>query len=78
MMHTISLQDTVYDVIKTYPEVREILIDLGFTPLRDDAMLHTAGRMMTIGRAAKQFGLSYETIDHAMKIHGFQLKETEL
>lgn len=77
-MNEISLQDTVYHVITTYPEVREILIDLGFTPLRDDAMLNTAGRMMTIGRAAKQFGLSYETIVNAMEIHGFQLKETEL
>lgn len=77
-MKEISLQDTVYDVIKKYPEVREALIGLGFTPLRDDAMLHTAGRMMTVGRAAKQFGLPYERIVQAMEAHGFTLKEKEL
>lgn len=76
-MKEISLQDTVYDIIKKHPEVREILIGLGFTPLRDDAMLNTAGRMMTIGRAAKQFGFSYENIVKAMNIHGFTLKEKE-
>lgn len=77
-MKEVSLKDTVYDLIKKNPEVRELLINLGFTPLRDDAMLQTAGRMMTLGRAAKQFGLNYETIEKLMNEHGFTLKEKEL
>lgn len=77
-MKVISLEDTVYDVIKKYPQIREILIGLGFTPLRDDTMLNTAGRMMTVGRAAKQFGLSYEKIVEAMNAYGFTLKEKGL
>lgn len=77
-MKEISLHDTVYDTVTNHPDVREVIISLGFAPLRDDRMLATAGRMMTLGRAAKQFGLSYETIAKTMEAHGFTLKENEL
>lgn len=74
----ISLNDTVYDTVTKYPEIREIIAGLGFAPLRDDRMLQTAGRMMTLGRAAKQFGLSYSTISQVLAAHGFTIKEKEL
>lgn len=77
-MKEISLKDTVYETVTKYPEVREVIISLGFAPLRDDKMLQTAGRMMTLGRAAKQFGLTYETIIQTMEANGFTLKEKEL
>lgn len=77
-MKEISLKDTVYETVTKYPEVREVIVSLGFAPLRDDKMLQTAGRMMTLGRAAKQFGLTYETIIQTMEANGFTLKEKEL
>lgn len=77
-MKEISLNDTVYDTIRKYPEVRDVIIGLGFSPLRDDKMLQTAGRMMTLAKAAKQFGISYETIITTMQTNGFQVKEKHL
>ncbi|AQS53938.1 hypothetical protein BW727_101571 [Jeotgalibaca dankookensis] len=77
-MKEISLNDTVYDTVSKHPEVREVIVGLGFSPLRDDKMLQTAGRMMTLGKAAKQFGISYETIVTTMQNNGFQVKEKHL
>lgn len=74
----VSLKDTVFDMVAKHPEVREVIISLGFTPLSDDKMLHTAGRMMTLGRAAKQFGIPYETIVQTLEKNGFTVKESEL
>jgi len=51
-MKEISLNDTVYNLVKQYPEIRELIISLGFEPLRSDKMLNTAGRIMTIGKAS--------------------------
>ncbi|WP_319468661.1 DUF1858 domain-containing protein [uncultured Trichococcus sp.] len=53
-MKEISLNDTVYNLVKQYPEIRELIISLGFEPLRSDKMLNTAGRIMTIGKALKR------------------------
>lgn len=77
-MEEISLKDTVYETVKKHPRIREVIISLGFAPLRDDKMLQTAGRMMTLGRAAKQFGIPYEIVVQTLEANGFSVKETEL
>lgn len=77
-MKEISLNDTVFDTVTKHPEVRDVIVSLGFAPLRDDKMLQTAGRMMTLGRAAKQFGISYDTVVQTMNTNGFSVKEQEL
>lgn len=74
----ISLKDTVYETVTKNPDIREVIVSLGFTPLRDDKMLQTAGRMMTLGKAAKQFGISYETVVNTLRAHGFSVKEDSL
>lgn len=77
-MKEISLKDSVYDTVTKNPEIREVIVGLGFAPLRDDKMLQTAGRMMTLGKAAKQFGLSYEAVVAALAANGFSVKEDSL
>lgn len=77
-MKEISLKDTVYETVTKNPDIREVIVSLGFTPLRDDKMLQTAGRMMTLGKAAKQFGISYETVVSTLRAHGFSVKEDSL
>lgn len=77
-MKEISLKDTVYETVTKNPRILTVLVGLGFAPLRDDILLQTAGRMMTLGKAAKQFGLSYETIVTALAANGFSVKEESL
>lgn len=77
-MQLISINDKVYDVIQQYPETLDILVSLGFTHLSNPAMLATAGKVMTISKAAKRHNLTYEQIELAFSDKGFQLKEKEL
>lgn len=74
-MKEISLNDTVYNLVKQYPEIREVIISLGFEPLRSDKMLNTAGRIMTIGKALKRNDVPEATFAETLAKNGFSVKE---
>ena len=74
-MKEISLNDTVYNLVKQYPEIREPIISLGFEPLRSDKMLNTAGRIMTIGKALKRNDVPEELFVETLAKNGFSVKE---
>lgn len=77
-MIEISLHEKVYDLVSKYPETRQIIVSLGFTHMKDDAMLNTAGRIMTLSKAAKRHNLDYQTLKDAFEKEGYQLKEETL
>ncbi len=64
---------TAYDLVNEFPELKPILVDLGFKPLNDDKMLNTVGRMMTLNRGAKQIGLTREDLQKGLKDKGYEL-----
>ena len=74
-MKEISLNDTVYNLVKQYPEIRELIISLGFEPLRSDKMLNTAGRIMTIGKALKRNDVPEELFVEPLAKNGYSVKE---
>lgn len=74
-MKEVNLNKTVFHLIQEYPELKPVLVDLGFTPLQDDKMLHTVGRMMPLNKGAQQIGLSKEDLVHSLTQHGFEVKE---
>lgn len=74
-MKEINLNKTVFQLIQEYPELKPVLVDLGFTPLQDDRMLQTVGRMMPLNKGARQIGLSQEDLVHSLTQHGFEVKE---
>lgn len=77
-MKIISVHEKVYNLIKQYPELRAILIDLGFEHMKDDAMLNTAGRIMTLSKAARRNKVTYQDYQNALEPHGFKLEEESL
>lgn len=77
-MIEISLHDKVYGVVKTHPETRQIIVDLGFTHMKDDAMLNTAGKIMTLSKAAKRHKITFETMKTAFEAQGYSFKEETL
>ncbi|NLY96172.1 MAG: DUF1858 domain-containing protein, partial [Clostridiaceae bacterium] len=48
MSKAIDLSKSVYEICKEYPEVVDIMRDLGFENITNPAMMKTAGRFMTI------------------------------
>jgi hypothetical protein len=76
-MKEIDLNDTVFTIVSAYPKVRDALVKLGFEALKDDKMLHTAGRMMTLARGAKMMGIDQKEIVAVLERLGYEVKEQE-
>lgn len=74
-MKEISLKDTVYQIVTNYPELKGVLIEIGFNPLENDTMLNTVGRMMTLGKGARRAGIRSETIAEAIAPYGYSVKQ---
>lgn len=74
-MKKIDGNRTVYDLIQEYPELKPILVELGFEPLNNDKMLNTVGRMMPLNKGAKQIKLSLEDLKTGLREEGFELQE---
>ena len=51
--NTIDLSQPVATIIKEHPEVKDLLIDLGFKPLSNPAMLNTVGKVTSLKAGSK-------------------------
>ena len=58
MAKIIDLKKTVHELVKEYPEVKEIMLELGFTEITKPAKLQTLGRVMTIPKGAEMMKIS--------------------
>jgi len=52
-MKEIDLSKTLYELVAQYPEIQEIMSQLGFTAINQPGMLQTVGRYMTIPKGAQ-------------------------
>lgn len=75
MNKKVDLSNTVYELCKEYPEIADILSELGFYDILKTGMLQTVGRFMTIPKGAVMKKISLDTIIEALKEHGFQIVE---
>ena len=73
MSKTIDLSRSVYELATEYPELADIMAELGFTEIKKPAMLHSVGKLMTIPRGAKMKNIPMEQVIAALMEHGFTL-----
>lgn len=71
----IDLNKTVYELTKEYPELINIMVSLGFTPMGNPAVRKTAGRIITIPKGSKMMNIPMEKIVSALKENGFAITE---
>ncbi len=74
MEKIIDFTKSVYDICQDYPEVMDIMRELGFDNLTP-AMLSTAGRFMTIPKGATMKKLDLNTIKQELEHRGYVIKE---
>ena len=74
-MVKISNNDSVYDLVTNYPEIKDILFELGFVDIVKPGMLQTAGRIMTLSKGAAMKKISLSEIAVKLKASGFELLE---
>ena len=73
MSKKIDLNWSVYDITKTYPEVVDIMVNLGFDEIKKPAMLNSVGRIMTIPKGAKAKGISIPVVIAELIKNGFEI-----
>lgn len=70
-MNTIDLNQPVFELVQNNPELKDILIDLGFKPLGNPAMLNTLGKVTSLKAGSKMIKIPLETIKHTLECHGY-------
>jgi hypothetical protein len=75
-MRKISLNTPVYELIRDYPEIKEIMHSLGFENIINPLMLKTAGRVMSIKAGAKMKKIDLELIKKEFLKNNFSLEDT--
>lgn len=69
----IDFSKSLYELVSQYPEMKEIMLGIGFNEITKPGMLQTAGRYMTIPKGAKMKKIPLETIIQAFEEAGFQI-----
>ena len=75
MKKELNLNQKVFELCETYPELIEILSNVGFTEITKKNALQTVGKLMTIPKAAKLRGIDMAEIVAALEEAGFSVEE---
>ena len=73
-MINISGKQSIYDLVTTYPEIKEVMAGLGFKDILKPGMIQTVGKVMTIEKGARMKTISLERIREAFASSGFNLE----
>lgn len=76
-MKTISVNTSIYELVKKHPEIVEILFNLGFEDITKPMMLNTVGRIMNLKKGSKMRNIEMPLIKEALENAGFTLTEEE-
>ncbi|BCJ93309.1 hypothetical protein acsn021_08780 [Anaerocolumna cellulosilytica] len=74
-MKNINGNQTVYQICKEYPQVADILEEIGFKDIKKPGMLQTAGRFMTLNKGAVMKKISTESMKEAFEKQGYNYTE---
>lgn len=75
MNKEINLDQTLLSLVITYPELIDILYDLGFTQIKAPGMLKTAGRFMTLRAGCELRKIDMNQLSIRLKENGYEVKE---
>ena len=73
--HILDLKKNVADLVEEFPELRQVLADIGFKEILSDKALHGMGRIMTIPRGAAVKGIAMDRVKAALQAAGFAFAE---
>lgn len=74
-MIMISKDDSIFELITNYPEIKTILFELGFVDIVKPGMLQTVGRVMTLAKGSTMKKIPMNVIVEKLNEMGFDLKE---
>ena len=72
-MKQLDLKMTVAELIQAYPELREILNEIGFSKILNPMALKAMGNIMTLPRGAAVRNIPMEKIINTLEAYGFSI-----
>ncbi|MFC3928943.1 DUF1858 domain-containing protein [Streptococcus caprae] len=73
MNNTIDLRKPVAETIAEHPELKEVLVELGFKPLANPAMLNTVGKVTSLHAGSKLTKIPLEKIKQTLEFNGYEV-----
>lgn len=73
MAKQIDFSRSVFDLVEEYPELKDIMVKLGFTEITKKAVFHSAGKIMTIPKGAKIKNIPMMDVISALISNGFEI-----
>ena len=71
----LDLDKSVASLVKEYPEVADIMVGLGFTEIKNPAMLASVGRIMNLKKGSQMKKIPMEEIVRAFREKGFEITD---
>lgn len=75
MRKIINLTKSVYEICREYPEVVDVMKELGFENIASSGMLNTVGRFMTIPKGAVMKNISLDRVKEVFSNKGYEIIE---
>lgn len=75
MIKEINLDQTLLSIVTQYPELIDLLYDIGFTQIKVPGMLQTAGRFMTLRSGCELRKININLLSMKLKENGYEIKE---
>lgn len=72
-MNTIDLNLPVAEIINQHPEVKDILVELGFKSLANPAMLNTVGKVTSLKTGSKMTKIPLDRIQQVLECNGYEV-----
>lgn len=72
----LPLNESVHTLCSRYPELMDILVEIGFPDIVKPGMLNTVGRLMTLPKGAMLKKLDLEQIKELLRAKGFDPVES--
>lgn len=73
-MKEIDLNKSVYELTEEYPELMDILKELGFLGVKNPILRKTLGKVTTIPQGSKKQGKDLSEVIKILKEKGFEIK----
>ena len=74
MKKSIDFSRSVYELVTEYPELADVMDELGFSEVKKPAMLHSVGKLMNIPKGAKMKGIEMLDVVAALIKAGFAIE----
>ena len=77
-MITVNSNETIYTVISKHPDIKEIMVQLGFKDVVKKGMLQSVGRIMTIKKGCDMKRISFDLVKETFSNYNYDLVEEKL